>query len=565
MSIAARMAELLEATSSQHVSLMKFLSGVADRLGVGQHVYVVGGAVRNFVIDQPIKDIDLVIDSVALGGKDSAWFATELSKVIPADTSLVTNNYGVAILSIKGEWELDGHPMQGEVIEIANAREESYGGAVGKGYKPSEVVAADIKADVKRREFTFNTLMWRLADLASGPDKAEIVDITGSGLADLKAGVMRTPSPPDKTFADDPTRMLRAIKFLVKYGFAVDKETADSIRRNAGKLKNAPPDAIASLLITAVLMEPSAKKALAEMDKLGLLDVVREMALTNKVFAATLSNWATNKKLAFLFELLDVGLPIKTPIDFLSPAEQARLRAVAVSMSTDEAEELLAALKQPGRALGDKDFIPKLAAQRGVPKGELKLFVPRMTAAIRTALLENPALLHQPEKLRALALSAVAEGSVYARMNPLLETLAASVDPSKPIKNGGYIAIILDGISRRRLLAWWEEETGLPMLDREFCHHVTLKYQPSQNDLEKYRLDTRASLRVVGWAASEGIQAVSVETDVPSANAVPHVTMSCAGSCKPSMSNDLMKHGVHSVAGPVVYGTVEYVVPGRKP
>ena len=123
----------LAAASDAHarsIALMKFLSGVAKRLGVAENVYVVGGAVRNFLIDQPIKDIDVVIDSVK-AGRDSEWFAKQLQDVIPARTSLATNQYGVAILTVAEPWELDGHEMTGEVIEIANARKESYGGAAG--------------------------------------------------------------------------------------------------------------------------------------------------------------------------------------------------------------------------------------------------------------------------------------------------------------------------------------------------------------------------------------------------------------------------------------------------
>lgn len=415
-------ARLLAEASGAHLSLMRYLSQVTQELGVGEHVYVVGGAVRNFVLGVPIKDIDIVIDSVALKGKDSEWLAKQLQKKIPAPTNLTTNQYGVAILTVKGDWELEGNQLKGEVIEIANAREESYG-AGGKGYKPSEVKAATIAADVKRREFTFNTLMWRLADLAHGPEKADIVDITGCGLKDLKAGVTRCPSDPDKTFSDDPTRMLRAIKFLVKYGFKVEGEVADSIRRNARQMMNAPHEAISSLLISTILHEPTAVVALKAMDKLGLLAVVAEMLATNKEFASTLANWANNKKVAFLFDLLDHGLPINTPLDFLKPDEQKRLRQVAATLPSGDAEELLAALKQPGKALGDKAFLPKLAAEKGIAQKDMGKWAPKVSLALRAALLDDPELLRQPGRLQMLARAMPApktEESVRSRMLDLL-------------------------------------------------------------------------------------------------------------------------------------------------
>jgi tRNA nucleotidyltransferase/poly(A) polymerase len=412
---------------SPHIALMKFLSRAAVKLGIAKHTYVVGGAVRNFVIQQPIKDIDVVIDSVALKGKDSEWFAKQLQQEIPAHTSLVTNQYGVAILTVAGDWVLDTYRMKGEVIEIANAREESYG-VGGKGYKPSDVKPASIEADIYRREFTFNTLMWRLSDLADGPDKAEILDLTGCGLADLKAGEMACPSDPDKTFSDDPTRMLRAIKFLVRYGFEVKGAVADSIRRNASKLRSAPQEAIAVLLMSEILHEKSAALALQAMKKLGLLAVIAEMLMTDKGFARTLANWANDKRVAHLFDLLDHGLPLATPLDFLSTKDQAVLRRVAATMPTGEAERLLGVLRQPTKALGDKDFVPKLAAARGITGKQIGDFAKKISMAVRAALLDNPELLGQPDALKEIARGAVTEKvSMFNRA--ALEQLVEAKDP----------------------------------------------------------------------------------------------------------------------------------------
>jgi len=408
---------------------MAFLSQAATRLGVAKHVYVVGGAVRNFVIDQPIKDIDVVIDSVALKGKDSEWFAKQLQQGIPVRTSLATNQYGVAILTVVGDWELDGHSMKGEVLEIANAREETYG-AGGKGYKPSDVKPASIEADVYRREFTFNTLMWRLADLANGPDKAEILDITGCGLADLKAGVMACPSDPDKTFSDDPSRMLRAIKFLVRYGFEIKGEVADSIRRNAQALMNAPQEAIAQLLVTDILQDKTSGKALKAMKSLGLLDVIAEMLKTNQAFASTMANWSNDKNVAHLFDMIDHGLPLTTPLSFLEPDERDKLREIAAVLPSADASRLLAALKQPGKALADKNFIPQLAAERGIAKNAMGDFAKKIGVVVRAALLNNPDLIRQPDVLKNLTRTATENVAMESKTAEQYKTLkdAAVID-----------------------------------------------------------------------------------------------------------------------------------------
>lgn len=386
----------------RQVALMRWLSAQTRRLGVAEHTYVVGGAVRNWVIGQPIKDIDVMIDSIA-AKRDSEWLAKQLAKAIPAKTGLTTNQYGVAILTVAGPWKLGEYNLQGEVIEIANARRESYGGVTGKGYKPSDVEPASAKDDVVRREFTLNTLMWKLAGLASGPDKAEIVDLTGCGLRDLKAGVLACPVDPDKTFGDDPTRMLRAVKFIVKYGFTLRGAEEQSIRRNALKLRNAPGNAIAVILTDAVLKEPAtAKKALQEMKRLGLLDVVADMIRSDRAFAAQMQRWAANRKLALLFDMLDMGLPLGEPLKFLTKPQIDRLRAVVVGMQPGEPERFVADLKQPGRALGDKTFFARVAAERGAVTGkDVGNLSRRLSELAREALLQNPELWQDSRRLQA--------------------------------------------------------------------------------------------------------------------------------------------------------------------
>lgn len=331
------------------IALMKFLARVAVQAGVAKHTYVVGGAVRNFILDVPIKDIDVVVDSVALGGRDSAWFAEVVARAIPAPTNLTTNQYGVAILTVKGPWVLDGEDLDGEVIEIANAREESYAGAGGKGknYKPTDVQPATIQKDVERREFTFNTLLWRFLDLVDGPERAEIIDLTGCGVRDLRDGVMRCPRDPDLVFSDDPTRMLRALKFTIRYGFRIPDDLADAIRRNAPRLQDMPWEAVAKILVEDILDTPKARPALLAMSNLGLIDVLARMIKTTQPFASYMAGQMTaDKDVQLLLDLAGLGLGNRA-VSFLDADQQARLRHITVQMSSAAATAFLAALKQP--------------------------------------------------------------------------------------------------------------------------------------------------------------------------------------------------------------------------
>jgi len=341
--------ELEGSNHARSIALMKWLSQATQKLGVGRDTYVVGGAIRNFVIKQPIKDIDIVIDSVA-AGHDSDWLAAQLSRMIPVPSNFTTNQYGVAILTVKGDWDLDGENMKGEVIEIANARKESYGGEGGKGYKPSDVVPATIHEDLVRREFTFNTLLWRLSDLASGPEKAEILDLTGCGMRDLQDGILACPSDPDKTFSDDPTRILRAIKFTGKYGFKIPPDLAQAIKRNAPKMKRMPWEAIGTILVDNILKEPTARKSLQQMKDLGILDVVSDMVRTTKPFASYLvGQLKSNRRVGLLLDLMDLGVPAGTPLTGLNlnPQQIARFRQLTLEMGEDVASGFLDSLLSP--------------------------------------------------------------------------------------------------------------------------------------------------------------------------------------------------------------------------
>ena len=380
---------LAASTHEKSLALAKYLGQFAKREGVGQHVYVVGGAVRNFLLNQPIKDIDVVVDSVALRGYDSEKFARNLARVLPAATSLVTNQYGVAILTVKGPWVLDGHDMQGEVIEIANARNESYGKTEGKGYKPSGVNPATIEEDVYRREFTFNTLLWRLNDLVHGPERAEIIDLTGCGRSDLERRVMRCPRDPDVVFSDDPTRMLRALKFAVKYGFDVPPDLQAAIKRNAAKLAGVPHEAVGTLLVRDIFGTPRAREMLRFMEKLGLLDVIRDMVAKNKGFATYLSGQLSAHDAAFLLDMDDLNMGVRLPLNFLAPAQRVRVRDLLDSLPSDEAQAFVAALTRP--VLDNNALI----TQFSLKPHERGLLQP----LAREALLDDPTLAARPQEL----------------------------------------------------------------------------------------------------------------------------------------------------------------------
>lgn len=395
--------------STKMEALAKFLGqkieriSARERLPIGEHTYIVGGAVRNFILGKDIKDVDIVIDSVSLGGFNSAKLAEELQREIPVYTTIETNNYGVAILSVKGPLIIDGHDFSGEQIEIANARNESYSAG---GYKPEEVSPATIEEDVFRREFTFNTLMWKIADIAEGFDKAEIIDITGCGIIDLKSGEMRCPKDPDVVFSDDPSRMLRAVKFISKYGFKLPDDVRDSIVRNSDKVRNIPANQIGSILINQILIEPSYRSSLLLMSSLKLLDPIRDMLASPKTndevaLKSFILSHSKEREVSFLLALLEVNLPLSEPLKFLNAEQIERLKEITSEMSPEDGWNFIGMLSNPGDAVKDREFFSIILSQFVKNKKDIPTFVNTIyKPTVVEILLSNPEIRNDKSSLK---------------------------------------------------------------------------------------------------------------------------------------------------------------------
>jgi len=354
------------------IRLMKFLSGVATRSGMGNHAFVVGGAVRDHLLGREIKDVDVVVDSVN-GPLDSEAFGQEIKRAVSA--TIATNRFGVAIVTIRsGEFA-------GEIVEIANARAETFEGGSVKGHKPSMVKAATIKEDVIRRDFTINTLMFKLGDLANGPDGAEVIDLTGRGVSDLKTMVLRCPSDPDQTFSDDPTRMLRAVKFSARFAAGITNETREAIVRNSGKIQDVPFEAAAALFET-IVSSSGRRGALSLLVDLGLISNLDEMLKGSKPFQSRMANFLATLPVALALEVASNFHNLDAfPGSFLGD-EFGRFKEIVFSLSDATAAVFLSSLDKP--IINNKVLIDEFCL-KGAACGQLR-------SKARLALLSRPEL-----------------------------------------------------------------------------------------------------------------------------------------------------------------------------
>lgn len=179
--------------------IFNLVAAAAKQLNV--ETYVVGGFVRDIILNRPSKDIDVVCVG---SGIVLAELVTQKSG--REDTHLsVFKNFGTAMIRLD-DWE----------VEFVGARKESYR---SDSRKPI-VEDGTLEDDQNRRDFTINAMAISLNENTYG----ELID-PFDGLGDIKRKLVKTPLEPGITFSDDPLRMMRAIRFATQLNFDIDPDT----------------------------------------------------------------------------------------------------------------------------------------------------------------------------------------------------------------------------------------------------------------------------------------------------------------------------------------------------
>ena len=182
---------------------------------MGIKAFAVGGVVRDYFLQRPCTDIDIVC--VGSGIDLAMNVAHRINKNKEVN---VFKNFGTAMF----HYQYEGVDWQ---IEFVGARKESYR---ANSRKPI-VENGTLEDDQNRRDFTINAMAVSL----NADTYGELLD-PFSGIHDLNNGVIRTPLDPDITFSDDPLRMMRAIRFASQLGFVIENKTFDAIERNASRI-----------------------------------------------------------------------------------------------------------------------------------------------------------------------------------------------------------------------------------------------------------------------------------------------------------------------------------------
>jgi poly(A) polymerase len=212
--------------------------------------YVIGGWVRDCLLkrDHADKDIDIVVIG---SGIDIARKAAK--KIHPGTKVSVFKNFGTAMFR-NNQYE----------IEFVGARKESY----DRNSRKPVVEDGTLEDDQKRRDFTINTLAISINEKNFG----ELLDPFG-GINDLKQKIIKTPLDPDKTFSDDPLRMMRAIRFASQLNFTIEEATFQSIKGNAERINIVSAERIVTEL-NKIIMCSHPSKGFILLEKSGLLRII---------------------------------------------------------------------------------------------------------------------------------------------------------------------------------------------------------------------------------------------------------------------------------------------------
>jgi poly(A) polymerase len=196
--------------NKEELDIFNKISAAARELNT--ECYLIGGFVRDKLLNRPTKDADIVCTG---SGIDLAHEVAKHFKPVPKVNFF--KNFGTAHFRYR---DLD--------IEFVGARKESYS---PESRKP-DVSPGTLEDDQKRRDFTINALAISLNE----QDFGKLVD-PFNGIKDLEDKIIRTPLGPDITFSDDPLRMMRCIRFATQLGFSIEDSAFEAISRNKERIR----------------------------------------------------------------------------------------------------------------------------------------------------------------------------------------------------------------------------------------------------------------------------------------------------------------------------------------
>jgi len=222
----------------------------------GHKAYLVGGCVRDLLLGREPADYDVATDATP----------EEVMRIFP-ETYAVGAQFGVVLVPLpERDVALNCRDVtcyvspKANVVEVATFRSDI---GYSDGRHPDQVrFSKDPQEDVERRDFTINGLLL-------DPVTNEVLDFVG-GRKDLGAGIIRSIGDPERRFAEDKLRMLRAVRFAARFGYTIEPGTFQAIQKTASQIDQVSRERVRDEL-TRMLIEGHARQAFLLLDESGLL------------------------------------------------------------------------------------------------------------------------------------------------------------------------------------------------------------------------------------------------------------------------------------------------------
>ncbi|MBA3338368.1 MAG: CCA tRNA nucleotidyltransferase, partial [Geodermatophilaceae bacterium] len=223
------------------MKLSPVLGDLADVLA-GHEAHLVGGSVRDALLGQMTTSQPprAVTGPESTAGEGDLDVTTDAR---PAEILSLVEGWGEAVWTTGIEFGTVGVQRHGQRIEITTYRADSYDRS---SRNPEVRFGTSLADDLGRRDFTINAMA-----ISLGPDQT-FTDPYG-GLADLMDRRLRTPSAPEESLADDPLRMMRAVRFVSQLGVQLDPPLLAAITAMSGELARITPERVQAELSKLLL------------------------------------------------------------------------------------------------------------------------------------------------------------------------------------------------------------------------------------------------------------------------------------------------------------------------
>lgn len=242
-------------TATQKDQILQEIRQLIAGTDFENHVFMVGGIVRDELMGLPVKDIDICVD-IPDGGIKLALFITHQQNTYRKRSHPeLFQAYGIARFHLASFPDIE--------LECVQTRQERY---ENRDSRNPVTGFAPIQDDCFRRDLTINALY---KNISTG----EIVDITGHGLSDLKQHIIRTPREPFITFDEDGLRLLRVVRFASRFGWKIEPDTLQGLKDCAPRIQTITQDRITDE-ISRMLCDPNPDYAMQLLSDTGLLPLV---------------------------------------------------------------------------------------------------------------------------------------------------------------------------------------------------------------------------------------------------------------------------------------------------